>query len=222
MVLLCHGGYFAGGVFRNHKCVVHKTFRRYVTRKKQGGRQESHDKTGGGGGKSAGKQLRRYNEVKHREEVQELLESWNEYMTEASLVFIHAPGINRKMFFPVNTRSHQHHHLNHEPISADDDRIKSVPLTTNRPTFAEVSRVFSDLSSVELNQVSPDNLPLARTKISLSMEKQEEVEREMAYEREKEKCVMGGGMRVVMPKPRVRNVVKREVMNSEVVVEEVF
>ena len=34
-VLLSHGGYFAGAVYINGKAVIHKTFHRYIVRRKQ-------------------------------------------------------------------------------------------------------------------------------------------------------------------------------------------
>ncbi len=44
-LFLC-GGYFAGAVFSGNKLMKHKTFRRYTTRKKQGGSQSSKDSKG--------------------------------------------------------------------------------------------------------------------------------------------------------------------------------
>jgi hypothetical protein len=66
-------GHFAGAVFelKTRTCLAHKTFHRYTTRRKQGGSQsrylfysdslQSHD-TSKGKAKSAGANLRRYNE----------------------------------------------------------------------------------------------------------------------------------------------------------------
>jgi len=44
--------------------ILHKTFHRYIVRKKQGGTQSGKDKQCGGGShpKSAGASIRRYNE----------------------------------------------------------------------------------------------------------------------------------------------------------------
>jgi hypothetical protein len=186
VVLLCHGGYFAGGVFVSHKCVAHKTFRRYLTRKKQGNRQGNCDKHGGCM-KSAGSQLRRYNEVKHRDEVQELLSTWHDYVSSASLIFMHAPGINRTMFFPTSQQE----------LKNFDERIKSVPMTTGRPSYAEVNRVWQALSTLQINRVAPENLELALEKISLSLEKEKEREKEAEFS-----AIVARP--IVMPKPRHR------------------
>lgn len=57
-------GHFAAAVFRLHdaKCIEHKSFHRYTTRKKQGGAQSSLDNSKGKA-KSAGAAMRRQNEL---------------------------------------------------------------------------------------------------------------------------------------------------------------
>lgn len=67
-IFLCSGGHFAGGVFEAKKCIKHKTFHRYTTRKKQGGSQSTRDAKGNAP-KSAGSYIRRYNETKLKEAI---------------------------------------------------------------------------------------------------------------------------------------------------------
>ena len=59
-VLMLRSGHFAGAVFDKDNAIVHKTFHRYTTRRKQGGAQSACDGSGNAP-KSAGASLRRYN-----------------------------------------------------------------------------------------------------------------------------------------------------------------
>jgi len=57
-------GHFAGAIYdcMSGQAIVHKTFHRYTTRRKQGGAQSTSDNSKGKA-KSAGSALRRYNEL---------------------------------------------------------------------------------------------------------------------------------------------------------------
>eukprot|EP00744_Colponema_vietnamica_P007074 GILI01010214.1.p1 GENE.GILI01010214.1~~GILI01010214.1.p1 ORF type:complete len:397 (-),score=77.97 GILI01010214.1:34-1134(-) len=137
VVILCHGGNFAGAVYDQGVCIAHKTDHRYVVRKQAGQRQVSCDKSYFP--KSGGAHMRRYNETKHQEHIADVLEEWTEYLQQADLIFIHAPGINKSFFLG-----------DHTPIRPTDPRIRSIPLTSAKPTFSEVQRVFDELFSAEL------------------------------------------------------------------------
>lgn len=69
-----------------------------AARRKQGGSQAAHD-GGKGKAKSAGAQIRRYNEVALTEDVQGLLESWKEEIQGSELIFLRASKTNYKTFF---------------------------------------------------------------------------------------------------------------------------
>ncbi|ETO24135.1 hypothetical protein RFI_13019, partial [Reticulomyxa filosa] len=95
-IILCHGGKFAGAIYRNDELIKHKTFHRYVKRAKQGKRQANFIGSGHHG-KSAGGLKRNLNETKLREEIQCLLTSWQDYLqNQCTSIFLHCPG-------PVNT-----------------------------------------------------------------------------------------------------------------------
>jgi len=98
VVLISSGGAFAGGVFRGEECLVHKAMQRYTVRRKQGGLQSSKDNQGGNAPKSAGSTLRRYNQRRFGEDLQELLKEWAPFLTPAacSHIFMFAPSINRR------------------------------------------------------------------------------------------------------------------------------
>jgi hypothetical protein len=58
-LILCFGGSFSLGVFENEKCILHKSDKKYVCRKKAGERQLNRDKQSGSSIKSMGSQIRR-------------------------------------------------------------------------------------------------------------------------------------------------------------------
>ena len=106
------GGHFAGMVVslvprlsnrngRLEKEVVvleSKTFHRYTTRRKQGGAQSANDNAKGKA-KSAGAQIRRYNETMLTEEIRALISSWRDLVHKSELVFVRASKTSRRIFF---------------------------------------------------------------------------------------------------------------------------
>jgi len=144
VILMSSGGKFAGGVFEKSKCVKHKTFHKYVVRKKQGGTQSSRDKCGNAP-RSVGATIRRENETKFKEQVSEILVNWRPYIQEAHLIFIYAPGLSWLHFFTAGE------------LKKDDPRIRSVPIPVRSPTLLEVKHVHSWLCSAEIsNYVAPE------------------------------------------------------------------
>eukprot|EP00667_Euglena_gracilis_P007885 EG_transcript_7960 len=141
LLLLSHGGYFAAAVYLNGKPLVHKTFHRYICRRKQGGRQSTHDK-GGGSMSTVGSQLRRHHEAKWKEKICETLTEWAPYLQSCSGLFLHAPG-------PANMRDL---FFDKGPLRRGDPRIQTVPFTTGRPSFEEIRRTYMLLSTVILER----------------------------------------------------------------------
>jgi hypothetical protein len=136
-VLMNQGGYFAAAIIRESpmRAVVHKGHRRYVVRKGQGHRQSKHTSAHGGKkSRSAGGQLRAFNEEKHKMETIVVLDSWKEELERVAIIWIAAPGHNRDLF------------LKH--LSGLKDKIRLVPITTKRPSLAEVMRVAKAVSTV--------------------------------------------------------------------------
>eukprot|EP00668_Euglena_longa_P002655 GGOE01003101.1.p1 GENE.GGOE01003101.1~~GGOE01003101.1.p1 ORF type:complete len:579 (-),score=187.96 GGOE01003101.1:346-2061(-) len=144
MLLLSHGGYFAAAVFVNGKPIVHKSFHRYIVRRKQGGRQSTQDK-GNGCMSSVGSQLRRHHEAKWKEKIRSTLTEWGPYLQSCLGIFLHAPG-------PANM-----HDLFFEkgPLRRGDPRIQTIPFTTGRPSFEEVRRSYTLLSTVIMERSLP-------------------------------------------------------------------
>ncbi|KAJ3286955.1 hypothetical protein HK104_008804 [Borealophlyctis nickersoniae] len=153
-LLMLGAGHFAGAIFdcKTEKAVVHKTFHRYTTRRKQGGAQSSNDQAKGKA-KSAGAGLRRYNEMALQQEIRELLVEWKSYLNKSDLIVVHAPGASRKSVY-----------FDSSVLDASDERIRSFPFTTRRPTFSELNRCFKELSMVRLQDMKPDAVAVADTK----------------------------------------------------------
>lgn len=156
VVLTCVGGYFSGGVFAGGKCIKHKSFQRYVVRKKQGGRQATN---GGGSCGSIGSQIRMAQEVKWKLEVRDLLVEWRQLIDDAAFILYAAPGpMNRNMLTDFSALPPPSTGRRAEsPISIRDPRVCKVPITTHRPTLLEVHRIYDTVSKVNLKYFSPDD-----------------------------------------------------------------
>ena len=162
-VILCHGGYFSAAIFQGKNVVAHRTFHHYVTRKKQGGRQSSRDKTGHKP-KSGGASIRRYNEQKHETEIRKFFHDWSTHLDDSDLIFTHIPGRNRADF--MNDSEIRGNVAQGRLVKTakgelffhkDDKRIRSLPFTTTRPNYSQVRQVFVKLTTIRVITTSDDN-----------------------------------------------------------------
>ncbi|KAM9484643.1 tRNA endonuclease ANKZF1 isoform 2-T4 [Salvelinus alpinus] len=141
VILMAGGGHFAGAVFQGRDVLQHKTFHRYTVRAKRGTSQGLRDaKNSSHAPKSAGAALRRYNEAALVKEIQDLLESWSDHLTEASAIFLRAPSHNKSMFLGGKAA----------PLVKKDPRIRTLPFPTRRATFREIKRVHDVLSTLNV------------------------------------------------------------------------
>jgi hypothetical protein len=143
-IILLSSGHFAGCVMdcATGRMVVKKTFHRYTTRRKQGGSQASNDNAKGKA-KSAGANLRRYNEQMIEQEVKEVMTEWKDYIKVSDLVLIHTSNTNKKLI--INST---------DALTIDDPRIRTIPFTTGRPTLNELSTIFDKLSTTYIKDIS--------------------------------------------------------------------
>ncbi|XP_019849233.1 PREDICTED: ankyrin repeat and zinc finger domain-containing protein 1-like [Amphimedon queenslandica] len=140
IVLMKSGGHFAGAIFKNSVVLEHKTFHRYTVRAKRGTVQSSRDShQGGHKPRSAGASLRRYNEAALEQEIESLLLSWKEHFKMASAIFTRAPRHIKNPFSSTSKNS---------PILPGDQRVKSIPFATRRPTLHQVKLVHQTLSTL--------------------------------------------------------------------------
>ncbi|CDQ85124.1 unnamed protein product [Oncorhynchus mykiss] len=144
VILMAGGGHFAGAVFQGREVLQHKTFHRYTVRAKRGTAQGLRDaKNSSHAPKSAGAALRRYNESALflcLQEIQDLLESWSDHLTDASAIFLRAPSHNKTLFLGGKAA----------PLVKKDPRIRTLPFPTRRATFREIKRVHDVLSTLNI------------------------------------------------------------------------
>ncbi|ODV84817.1 hypothetical protein CANARDRAFT_190087, partial [[Candida] arabinofermentans NRRL YB-2248] len=136
-----------------------KTFHRYTTRRKQGGSQSANDNAKGKA-KSAGSNLRRYNEQALTKEVRDLLNDWKHHLDSCDHIFIKANGqsSHKSIIGYLNA-----------PIKNDDVRVKFFPFTTKRPTTTELKKAWCELSYLKIV-----NVPKINKDILEKLEKQKE------------------------------------------------
>ncbi|KAI9193746.1 uncharacterized protein BJ171DRAFT_524418 [Polychytrium aggregatum] len=144
-LIMLGSGHFAGAVFdcKTGKALVHKTLHRYTTRRKQGGAQSSNDNSKGKA-KSAGAQLRRYNEMALREDIRRLMEEWKEHIRQSDLVFVRVPVRSRSVVF-----------CDPAILEPSSDKVRGFPFTTRRPTFGELQRCLQELCWFRVETTDP-------------------------------------------------------------------
>ena len=149
VVMMSVGGAFAGGIFMDGDCVVHTTFSRYITRKKQGGRQSSQE----GRHISVGSQIRKAQEIKYKEALAILLATWRVPLHHAKAIVLHAPSpVNRTPFYQQGLPSSCT--LQPYLLVRKDPRVFAPPFTTHKPSFLEMKRVYESLFSCRFGQGS--------------------------------------------------------------------
>ncbi|CAI4057989.1 Vms1p SKDI_04G2790 [Saccharomyces kudriavzevii IFO 1802] len=147
------GGHFAGAIVSHQRLDIkgnahkkneslieqavnfleHKTFHRYTTRRKQGGSQSAMDNAKGKAN-SAGSALRRYNESALKTDIQGVLKDWAPYLSKCENIFIRARNVSDRKVFTDSTI-----------LDKNDERIKSFPFTTSRPTVSELKKAWCEL-----------------------------------------------------------------------------
>lgn len=146
VVLMAAAGHFAGAIFQGREVVAHKTFHRYTVRAKRGTAQGLQDAQGRAS-RSAGANLRRYNEAMLYKDVRDLLAgpTWSKALGEAETILLRAPRSGRSLFFEGQGA----------PLQRSDFRLWDIPLTTRRPTFGELQRVLHKLTTLQVYDEDP-------------------------------------------------------------------
>uniref|UniRef100_A0A2K6Q2F7 tRNA endonuclease ANKZF1 n=1 Tax=Rhinopithecus roxellana TaxID=61622 RepID=A0A2K6Q2F7_RHIRO len=145
VVLMAAAGHFAGAIFQGREVMTHKTFHRYTVRAKRGTAQGLRDARGGPS-RSAGANLRRYNEATLYKDVRDLLAGpgWAKALEEAGTILLRAPRSGRSLFFGGKGA----------PLQRGDPRLWDIPLATRRPTFQELQRVLHKLTTLHVYGLS--------------------------------------------------------------------
>ncbi|KAI0255834.1 hypothetical protein BJV78DRAFT_1173686 [Lactifluus subvellereus] len=127
--------------------LLHKTFHRYTTRRKQGGSQSVNDNAKGPA-KSAGAQLRRYGEQALRDDIRDLLSDWADEIHQCERIWIRASASNRRIFLDYDGAV----------ITKGDERLRTFPFPTRRPTQSELERCLLELTRVKTSHLTEEML----------------------------------------------------------------
>ncbi|KAJ3337794.1 hypothetical protein HDU91_001374, partial [Kappamyces sp. JEL0680] len=145
-LILISSGHFSAAVVdvATAKAIVHKTFHRYTTRRKQGGAQSSNDKSKGKAN-SAGAGIRRYNEKALQDDIKDVLTGWRDLIALSELLFIRTPATLKGHVF-----------FDKQILDQADSRVRSFPFITKRPTLTELFRCFHELTEVKIRSCKPE------------------------------------------------------------------
>ncbi|KAG9018896.1 hypothetical protein FRB90_008477 [Tulasnella sp. 427] len=127
--------------------IRHKTFHRYTTRRKQGGSQSVNDNAKGPA-KSAGALLRRYGEQALKDDIRGLLAEWREDIEASERIFIRANTANMRIFLDFED----------SPVRKNDERLRTFPFPTRRPTQSEVVRCVTEVLRVKVSHLTEEAL----------------------------------------------------------------
>ncbi|KAG2129227.1 uncharacterized protein EDB93DRAFT_1234588 [Suillus bovinus] len=125
----------------------HKTFHRYTTRRKQGGSQSVNDNSKGAA-ISAGAMLRRYGEQALRDDIRNLLLDWADDIQGCERIWLRASVSNRRIFLDYENCV----------INKGDDRLRTFPFPTRRPTQSELVRCLLELTQVKTSHLTEEAL----------------------------------------------------------------
>ena len=136
-IILCSGGYFAYGLFLKDKEIEHKSDHKYVVRKKAGKRQIIKDKSKNIN--SMGAQLRRANEIKHKENIELVLKFNHEYLEKCDCIFMQAPGVNKNIFVGEN-----------RPLDSYKNKLFNLPFNLPKANYSNICLAYKMLTSCYL------------------------------------------------------------------------
>lgn len=138
VLILCHGGKFVIQVYENTKCVFTRSDSKYVIRKKSGGRQLNCDRS-----KkimsSVGSQMRRENERLLQDHIEGFMDEAAEYIKQADVIFLHAPGLNKQLFLAESAPLAEQHH-----------KIKSILFGNKKASYTEAVELVKKLTEVKI------------------------------------------------------------------------
>jgi hypothetical protein len=140
VVLLLRSGRFAGAVWdHTGKVLSHTSSKRYTVRRKNGGSQSKNDNQKGSPANSIGAQIRRAQERKLSDDVFTIInEKWRQYLMEPTTVVLAYASKNQVKDIFVGPLE------NSKAVC----KILKVPISVRHPTYAEVCRVYRELTSV--------------------------------------------------------------------------
>lgn len=151
-ILMLRGGHFAGAIINKGKVISHKCFHRYVVRAKRGTAQSTQDDKRAP--KSAGANLRRYNENMLQQDIRSLLQQWGTELDHCDRIFLQCPLAHRGTFFSDNLQHQFQQQMKNFNLTKSDPRLRHIPFETQRPTLKEAIAVYCRLAAIyHINQL---------------------------------------------------------------------
>ena len=141
-IILCFGGSFSLAIYEGDKCILHKSDKKYVIRGKAGGRQLNKDKSSGSNIQSMGSQIRRHQEKLHQENVSGILEECEKDLQQSDIIFLQAPGLNRKIIIEGS-----------EALCRLKHKLRSVCYSARKANFQNVEEVHDLIKRVFILRV---------------------------------------------------------------------
>lgn len=138
-IIMCQGGSFSMGVFEKNKEVTHNSDRRYVCRAKGGGKRQS-EKDKDKKIKSMGSQIRRFNEKKHQEGVNSILEKNMDYLHKSDIILMHAPGENEAIMFDEGKALNE--------FRKDGKIVSAGSLVGTKANWTEIKRIYDEITKM--------------------------------------------------------------------------
>ncbi|CDW87012.1 UNKNOWN [Stylonychia lemnae] len=138
IVLLCHGGKFALNVYQGTKIIFSRTDKKYVSRGKQGGRQMNKDKVANVMS-SVGSEMRRNNEKILQEHILEYMEEAKQYIEEADVIFLHAPGLNKMIFLSES-----------QSLQKVAHKVRNIEFRSKNANFSEAQELVKKITECKV------------------------------------------------------------------------
>jgi len=120
--VLQSGGSFVAALYRKGELTLHKTFHSYTIRAGQGRQQSSHDSSGKHA-KSAGAQLRRYNEQAYHEHVRDTIKAWRQQLLASDVLFLTGRAADKANVLACLG------------LGKTDPKLRKLPLPVNKSVF---------------------------------------------------------------------------------------
>lgn len=142
-IILCSGGNFAFGLFLKDEEIEHKSDHKYTIRKKAGKRQIVKDKSKNIN--SIGAQIRRANEKKHQENIEDVLKENDDFLEKCDCIFIQAPGLNKNILLGEN-----------KLLNKYKNKLYNLPLNLPKANYSNICFAFKTITncSLEINNMN--------------------------------------------------------------------
>lgn len=88
---------------------------------------------------SVGSQMRRENERLLQDHIEGFMEEASEYIKQADVIFLHAPGLNKHLFISESA-----------PLAEQQHKIKSILFSSKKASYTEAVELVKRLTEVKI------------------------------------------------------------------------